>query len=245
MQLTSLLVAATPANNRPLTIPPWPQTKTGQYDDDLTDRPMTNDPSCPILKPGPDCLPSGMVKWGPSHCWWAESNHIDQLGGTGLQCELQVCEWMTLEVHPLDRLLELEGTGGLAILYLGYVEVTLQIPGIKGYSEDVLQLVILTMTYSKKVPAMVGSKIIDRAMGMITKGELVRATMTWKQAHFGVVMSESLQHPAEVQGEMGMLQRGSLPLQPLTILCPRNFLWMMFRGMCIPHGGSPFLHLGP
>ena len=28
------------------------------------------------------------------------------------------------------------------------------------------------MTYSEKVPVMVGSKIIDRAMGMITKGEL-------------------------------------------------------------------------
>ena len=35
---------------------------------------------------------------------------------------------------------------------------------------------------------MVGSKIIDRAMGMIMKGELVRATTTWKQAHFGAVM---------------------------------------------------------
>ena len=36
---------------------------------------------------------------------------------------------------------------------------------------------------------MVGFKIIDRVMGMITKGELARATMTWKQACFGVVMS--------------------------------------------------------
>ena len=60
---------------------------------------------------------------------------------------------------------------------MGYVRVNLQIPGIRGYNEDVLLLVILTMTYSEKVPVMVGSKIIDRAMGMTTKGELVRATM--------------------------------------------------------------------
>ena len=48
------------------------------------------------------------------------------------------------------------------------------------------------MTYSKKVPVVVGSKIIDQAMGVITKGELTKATMTWRQAHFGTVMSGSL-----------------------------------------------------
>ena len=64
----------------------------------------------------------------------------------------------------------------------------LQISGIRVYNKDILLLVIPTMTYSKKVLVMVGSKIIDRAMGMIMKGELVRATTTWKQAHFGAVM---------------------------------------------------------
>ena len=29
------------------------------------------------------------------------------------------CEWMALKVHPLERLLEPEGTGGSAIPYLG------------------------------------------------------------------------------------------------------------------------------
>ena len=102
---------------------------------------------------------------------------------------------MALMVHPLDQLLELEGTGGLAIPYLRYVEVNLQIPSIRGYNEDVLLLVILTTTYSKKVPVMVESKIIDSMIGMIMKGELARATATWKQAHFSAVMSGSLQLP--------------------------------------------------
>ena len=105
------------------------------------------------------------------------------------------CKWMTLKVHPLDSLLELESIRGLAIPYLGYVEVNLQIPCIWGYNEDVLLLVIPTTTYSTKVLLMVGSKIIDRALGMITKGELLRATMTWKQAHFGAVMPGTLQLP--------------------------------------------------
>ena len=85
---------------------------------------------------------------------------------------------MALKIHPLDRLLELEGPGGLAIPYLGYVEVNLQIPGIKGYNKDVLLLVITTTTYSEKMPVMVGCKIIGRVRGMIMKGELVRATAT-------------------------------------------------------------------
>ena len=67
------------------------------------------------------------------------------------------CKLLTLEVHPLGLLLELEGTRDSAIPYLRYVEVNLQIPGIKGYNEDSLKLVITTMTYSEKVPVMVGS----------------------------------------------------------------------------------------
>ena len=74
--------------------------------------------------------------------------------------------------------------------------------GIKDYNDDVLLLVILTMTYSEKVPVMVESKIIDKAMGMITKGELARANATRKQAHFGVIMSRLLQLPCK--GARGM-----------------------------------------
>ena len=72
------------------------------------------------------------------------------------------CEQMALTVHPLDWLLEVEGTGGSAIPYLGYVEVYLQISGIRVYREVILLLVILTTTYSEKVLVMVGSKIIAR-----------------------------------------------------------------------------------
>ena len=107
----------------------------------------------------------------------------------------QFCEGLTLQIQPLGRLLELEGTGSSTIPYLGYVEVNLQILGIKNYNEEVLLLVIPTMTYSENIPVMVGSKIIDWAMRIITKGELMKVTTTWKQAHFRDVMSGSLQLP--------------------------------------------------
>ena len=92
----------------------------------------------------------------------------------------QFCEKLALEIQPLGQLLELEGIGSSAITYLGFMEVNLQIPGIQCYNEDVLLLVIPTMTYSKMVPVVVGSKIIDRALSLITKGELEKATMTWR-----------------------------------------------------------------
>ena len=41
-------------------------------------------------------------------------------------------------------------------------------------------------------------------MRMITKGELAKATMTWKQAHFRAVMSGSLQLPHTGPNGTGM-----------------------------------------
>ena len=128
-----------------------------------------------------------------------------------------VCEQMALKVHPLDRLLKLEGTGRAAILHLRYVELNLQIPCIRGYSEDIVLLVIPTKSYAKKVPVIVGSKIIDRAMGIITKEELAKVSTTWRQAHFSV-MSGSLQLPLKCPRGTGTSGRGHPLQQTLTQL---------------------------
>ena len=104
------------------------------------------------------------------------------------------CESLVLHILPLSQLLELEGTGGAAIPYLGFVEVNLQIPGIRNYNEDVLLLVIPAMTYSGTVLVMVGSKINGKAVSLMTLGELAKATTTWQQTHFGMFMSGLLQH---------------------------------------------------
>ena len=98
-----------------------------------------------------------------------------------------------LQIKLFGQLLELEGTGGAAIPYLRCVKVNLQIPGITNYNEDVLLPVIQTVTYSKTVPVMIGSKVIDRALSLMTKGELAKVTTTWRQVHFGAVMSGLVQ----------------------------------------------------
>ena len=115
------------------------------------------------------------------------------LGAQVSNISAQLCEDLGLEIQPLGQLLEIEGTGGAAIPYLRFVEVNLQILGIQGYNEDMLLLVIPTTAYAKGVLVVMGSKIIDRALGCMTVGELACATATWQQAHFGAVMSGSLQ----------------------------------------------------
>ena len=69
------------------------------------------------------------------------------------------CDLFALEVQPLGRLLELEGTGVSIIPYLGYAEATLQITCVKSYNKDALLLVIPTITYSEKVLNVVGSEL--------------------------------------------------------------------------------------
>ena len=96
----------------------------------------------------------------------------------------QFCEELALEIQPLDQLLELEGTGGATIPYLGFVEVNLQVPGIQHYNEDVLLLIIPTTTYSQMDQVVIGSKIIDRVPSVIIKGELQKVTTMWDRLTF-------------------------------------------------------------
>ena len=101
-----------------------------------------------------------------------EVTALVDLGTQVSNISTQLCKDLGLEIQPLGQLLELEGTGGAAIPYLRFVEVNLQIPGIRGYNKDVLLLAIPTTAYAEEVLVMVGSKIIDRALGCMTVGSL-------------------------------------------------------------------------
>ena len=155
----------------------------------------------------------------------------------------QFCEDLALQIQPLGQLLQLEGIGGSTITYLRFVEVNLQIPGTQNYNEDVLLLVIPTTTYSEMVLVMVGSKIIDRAMRIITKGELAKATTTWKQAHFRAVMSGSLQLPCMGSNRTGV-EKDVAPSSPrCDTMEVKEFTYRMSEAQSAPHKRSPSPHL--
>ena len=60
---------------------------------------------------------------------------------------------------------------------------------------------------------MVGSKIIDKALSLMTVGELAEATMTWRQAHFGAVMLGLLQLSHSGSGKSKMGERANCSSQ--------------------------------
>ena len=133
-----------------------------------------------------------------------EMTTLIDLGAQISSVSSQFCEHLALQIQPLGCILELEGTRGEAIPYFGFVEAKLQMPGITSYNEDVLLLVIPTTTYSEMGLVMFGSKIIDRALSLKTKGGLAKMTMMWRQAHFGAVMSGSLQLTCTSSDKTGM-----------------------------------------
>ena len=118
----------------------------------------------PFLKPDPTAHLVGCSNEAPVIMNGQRMTALIDSGAQISSISSWFCEDLTLQTHALGRLLELEGTGGSVILYLRYVEGNLQIMGIKNYNKDILLLVIPTMTYSEKIPVMVGSKIIDWSM---------------------------------------------------------------------------------
>ena len=107
-----------------------------------------------------------------------EVTALIDLGTQVSSISTQFCKDLALPIQPLGQLLELEGTGGAAIPYLGFVEVNLQIQGIRNYNEDVLLLVIPTTTYSKIVPCHGGFQDNQQGSEPHDCGELAVATMT-------------------------------------------------------------------
>ena len=64
---------------------------------------------------------------------------------------------MSLKIHSLDNLLDIEGSGCVSVPYIGYVEVNLKIPEVKAYNEDVLMMVVNDSRYGDIIPFAVGT----------------------------------------------------------------------------------------
>ena len=122
-------------------------------------------------------------------------------GGSGFEQKCSVLQRTQLTNSAPGSVVGARGDRGATVPYLGFVEANLQIPGIKRYNKDVLLLVIPTTTYSKTVLDMVGTKIINKALSLMTMGELAKTTMTWRQANFVAVMLGSLQLSCSSSGK--------------------------------------------
>ena len=79
---------------------------------------------------------------------------------------------LNLKPKQLQSILQIEGSGGLEVLYLGYVEVHLRIPEVKAFDQDALLLIIPDSTHTLYTPITLGTLHIDMAIKLATAKEL-------------------------------------------------------------------------
>ena len=89
---------------------------------------------------------------------------------------------LKLEPWQLQSILQIEGSGGLDVPYLGSVETCLRIPGIKAFDNDVLLLIIPDSTHTHHTPIILGTLHIDMAIKLATKKELENLSKQWKRS---------------------------------------------------------------
>ena len=59
--------------------------------------------------------------------------------------------------------MQIEGTGGLEVPYLGNVEVRLKIPEVEAFDQDVLLLIVPDSAHTQYTPITLGKLHIDMA----------------------------------------------------------------------------------
>ena len=89
---------------------------------------------------------------------------------------------LNLKPQELWSILQIEGSGGLDVPYLGYEETCLKIPKIKAFDRDVLLLIVPDSVYIHCTPIKLGTLHIDMAIKLATKKELENLNKQWKRS---------------------------------------------------------------
>ena len=82
-------------------------------------------------------------------------------------------------------MLEIEGSGGIDIPYLGYTEVNFQVPRVKALNEDILLVIQNDSAYSRWVLITLGTLHIDMVIEKATLEELQNLGKKWKTGVLG------------------------------------------------------------
>ena len=113
--------------------------------------------------------------------------------GANMSCiTKQFTDELGLEIHSINKMFDIEGTGGGLVPYFGYVECRLNIPGIEAFDQDVLMLVINNSPYGARVPIQLGTLHLDMAMRLATDEETKRLNRQWRRAEFSTRLGDHL-----------------------------------------------------
>ena len=144
---------------------------------------------------------------------------------------------LKLPIKQLQTLIPMEGSGGITVPYLGYVEATLDIPEVKAFHEDCLFLVMNDHNYGKHVPITIDTLHIDMIIDQATKEELDKISIAWgqgqlfRQIQACQVQIENQDTLQKVQGTVKLMRKVKLkPFQSLKLSCkgnnPLNSKWV-------------------
>ena len=89
---------------------------------------------------------------------------------------------LKLEPRQLQSILQIEDSGGLEVLYLGYMEAYLRIPEVKAFDQDVLLLIIPDSAHIKDTPITLGTLHIDMAIKLAIEDELKTLNKQWQRS---------------------------------------------------------------
>ena len=89
---------------------------------------------------------------------------------------------LNLKPRQLQSILQTEGSGGLEVPYLGYVEVHLKIPEVKAFDQDVLLLIITNSAHTQCTPITQWTLHIDMAIRLATEKELKNLNKQWQRS---------------------------------------------------------------
>ena len=106
--------------------------------------------------------------------WWKakEARALTDFGSQLSSISLAWVKKLNLKPQQLWYILQIEGSGGLDVPYLGYVETHLGIPEIKAFDNDVLLLIIPDSAHTMHTSITLGTPHIDMVIKLATKKEL-------------------------------------------------------------------------
>ena len=78
--------------------------------------------------------------------------------------------------------MQIEGSGGLEVPYLGYVETHLKIPEMKAFDQDVLLLILPNSAHTQCTPITLGTLHVDMAIRLATEKELKNLNKQWQRS---------------------------------------------------------------
>ena len=91
------------------------------------------------------------------------------------------CQAKGLQINPSNHLVEIVGTGGDSIKYVGYIEANLTLPsGSQTFEVEALLLALPSTDYQKRVPIGIGTTITDMVVDFINQNNPKNISKSWK-----------------------------------------------------------------